>query len=70
MFSESIFRKKFPELCNQFSLIYFLDNNYCDDLFCSETEHMLVLFNAFVQNIVKGISDTVEYPFGDKGNPE
>ena len=49
--------------------IYFL-NIYCDDLFCSETEHMLVLFNAFVQNIVKGISDTVEYPFGDKGNPE
>ena len=31
---------------------------------------MLVLFNAFVQNIVKGISDAVEYPFGDKGNPE
>ena len=31
---------------------------------------MLVLFNAFVQNIVKGISDAVEYPFGDNGNPE
>ena len=47
-----------------------MNNIYCNDLFCSETEHMLVLFNAFVQNIVKGISDTVEYPFGDKGNPE
>ena len=47
-----------------------MNNIYCNDLFCSETEHMLALFNAFVENIVKGISDAVEYPFGDNGNPE